>query len=91
MLLFFTCFKTKLFMMIIGDSPGYDPPITATCGPAGSWPRIDPFLPASSESVRSTVLRYSELASEEKKTSIWVSLFPKATHQPFYCEPEANH
>lgn len=61
----FTCFKTKLFMKIIGDSPAYAPPITATWGPGIPWTVVstEPFLPASSVSVRSTVLRYSELAS----------------------------
>lgn len=60
-------------MMIIGESPAYDPPTTATGGPVASWPTISPFLAASSVSVRSTVLRYSELASEEQETSEWVS------------------
>lgn len=64
MLLYFTWFKTKLFMMIIGDSPAYEPPITATCGPVGSWLTIERFLAASSESDGSTAVRYSELASE---------------------------
>lgn len=61
----FTCFNTKLFMMIIGDSPAYESPITATCGPALSWTvgTNVPCRPASSLSVRSTALRYSELAS----------------------------
>lgn len=58
-------------MMIIGDSPVYEPPITATCGPVGSWLTIDPFLAASSESVTSTVLRYSELASERTTRHVY--------------------
>lgn len=64
-LVHFTCLRTKLFMMNIGDSPPYEPPITATCGPVMSWTAdtMDPFLPTSSESVRSKALRYSELAS----------------------------
>lgn len=58
-------------MMIIGDSPVYEPPITAIWGPDMSWAAltIDPFHPASSESVTSTALRYSELASERAKTN----------------------
>lgn len=63
----FTCFSTKLFMMIIGDRPAYESPIMATCGPVLSWTveTNDPCRPASSVSVRSTALRYSELASGE--------------------------
>lgn len=65
-----TCFSTKLFMMIIGERPAYESPITATWGPVLSRTveTDDPCRPASSVSVRSTALRYSELASGEERT-----------------------
>lgn len=60
-LVYSTRFRTMLFMMIMGERPGKDPPATATWGPGD--------LTMSSESVWSITFWYPELASgKEKKT-----------------------
>lgn len=71
-----TCLRARLFITIMGETPGWEPGMKGTRGAVGMLCAAVLVGPMSSKSVWSKALKYPELASTVRKYCNIVSVKP---------------